>query len=67
MKLSKFNNEPFIFWLIKENFSAVEESTEESKPLTGRQFYLLMAAVILGALAYGLVFGFVPNELNYQP
>jgi hypothetical protein len=62
MKLSKYNNEPFIFRLINENFSEVEGLSKEPKPLTGRQFYLLLAAAIFGAMVYGLVFGFIPNQ-----
>jgi hypothetical protein len=62
LKLSKYNNEPFIFRLIKENFSEVEGLSEEPKPLTSRQFFLLLAAAILMAAVHGLVFGLVPNQ-----
>lgn len=48
--------QPFMFWLIQELFSKDESFEEETKPISDREFYTLMALIVGSLLAYGVIF-----------
>jgi len=48
--------QPFMFWLIQEMFSDGDSLEEETKPISNREFYTMMALIVGSLLAYGVIF-----------
>jgi len=58
MILQKNQEEPFMFWLVREMFATAEGVEEELKPISDREFYTWMGVLSVALLIYGAVFRF---------
>jgi len=48
--------QPIMFWLVQEMFSKDESIEEETKPVSDREFYTVMALILGSLMAYGVIF-----------
>jgi hypothetical protein len=50
--------QPFMFWLVQEFFAGMQETQEESRPISDREFYIWIVLLFGAVIMYGSIFRF---------